>query len=66
MPPNEASRKEIENKVWRNLYPEFGRKTMTPKFSIGHHVRITKQKIALDQNTLNDGRKRFLQFLKFN
>ena len=24
MTPKEASRKENENKVWRNLYPEFG------------------------------------------
>ena len=37
-----ASRKENENKGWRNLYPEFGCKTLIPKFSIGDHVRITK------------------------
>ena len=43
MTPKEASRKEIENKVWRNLYPEFGGKTLTPKFSIGDNVRITKK-----------------------
>ena len=35
MTPKEASRKENENKVWRNLYPEFGGKTFTPKCSIG-------------------------------
>ena len=35
MTPKEAIRKENENKVWRNLYPEFGGKTLTPKFSIG-------------------------------
>ena len=35
MTPKEASRKENENKVWRNLYPEFGGKTLTPTFSIG-------------------------------
>ena len=40
----EASRKENENKVWRNLYPEFRDKTLTPKFSIGDNVRITKKK----------------------
>ena len=28
----EASRKENENKVWRNLYPEFGGKTVSQKF----------------------------------
>ena len=44
MTQNEASRKENENKVWRNLYKEFGVKTFTAKFSIGDHVRITKKK----------------------
>ena len=47
--PKEASRKENENKVWRNLYPEFGGKTLSPKFSIGDHVRITKKKITFDK-----------------
>ena len=42
MTPKEASRKEKENKVWRQLYPEFGGKTSTPKFSISDHVRMTK------------------------
>ena len=32
MSPKEASRKKNENKVWRNLYPEFGGKTLAPKF----------------------------------
>ena len=41
MTPKEASRKENEKKVWRNLYPEFGGKTLTPQFSIGDLVRIT-------------------------
>ena len=44
MSPKEASHKENENKVWRNLYPEFGGKTLAPKFSIGDNVRITKKK----------------------
>ena len=44
MTPKEASRKEKENKVWRNLYPEFFGKTLASKFSIGNHVRITKKK----------------------
>ena len=42
MTPKEASRKENEKKVWRNLYQEFGGKTLAPKFAIGDHVRITK------------------------
>ena len=32
MTSKEASRKENENKVWRNLYPEFDDKTLTPTF----------------------------------
>ena len=34
MTPNEASRKENEDKVCRNLHPEFGGKTLTPKFRL--------------------------------
>ena len=49
MTPKEASRKENENKVWRNLYPEFGGKTLAPKCSIGDHVRITKKKKTFDK-----------------
>ena len=49
MTPKEASRKENENKVWRNLYPEFGDKTLAPKFSTDDNVRITKKKNLLDR-----------------
>ena len=42
MTPNEASRKENDNKVWRSLYPEFGGMTLAPQFSIDDNVRITK------------------------
>ena len=45
----EASRKENENKLWRNLYPEFGGKILTPKFWIGDNVRITKKKKTFDK-----------------
>ena len=34
MTTKEASRKENENRVWRNLYPEFGGKTLTPNFRL--------------------------------
>ena len=44
MTPKEASRMENDYKLWRNLYPEFGGKTLVPKFSIGDHVRIAKKK----------------------
>ena len=49
MTPKEASCKVHENKVWRNLYPELGGKTLTPKFSIGDSIRITKKKKAFDK-----------------
>ena len=49
MTPQEASRKEDENKVWRNLYPEFGGKTLAPKFSIDDYVRITKKKKTFEK-----------------
>ena len=49
MTPKEACRKENENKVWRNLYPEFGGKALAPKFSIGDNVRITKKKDMFDK-----------------
>ena len=47
MTPNEASRNE--NKVWKNLYPELGVKTLSPKFAIGDNVRITKKKKIFDK-----------------
>ena len=65
MTPMEESRKEIDNKVWRNLYPEFVCGSLTPTFSIGDHVRITKKKKTLIKDTLKDGLKRVLQFQKF-
>ena len=34
MTPKEASHKESKNKVWRNLYPEFGGKTLTQNFRL--------------------------------
>ena len=49
MTPKEASRKENDIKVWRNLYPELSGKTLTPKFSISDHVRITKKKNTFDK-----------------
>ena len=49
MIPKEASCEKNEIKVWRNLYPEFGGKTVAPKFSIGDHVRITKKKKTFDK-----------------
>ena len=50
MSPKEASRKENENKVWRNLYPEFCGKTLAPTFLIGDIVRITKKTNLFDKD----------------
>ena len=47
--PKKASRKENENKVWKNLYLDFGGKTLAPKFSIGDNVRITKKTNVFDK-----------------
>ena len=66
MTPMEANRKQNENKLWRNLHPEFGGKTMTPKISIGDNVPITKKTNCLIKVTLKGGWKRFSKFLKFN
>ena len=55
MTPKEAGSMENENKVWRNLYPEFGGKTLSPQFSIGDHVRIGKKKKTLIKVTLKGG-----------
>ena len=57
---------ENENKVWRNLYPELGGKTLTPQDSVGDNVRIAKKNKTFDKNALKDGRKRFFKFLEFN
>ena len=46
MTQKEASRRENENKVWRNLYPD---KTMTPTFSVNDYVRITKERKTIDK-----------------
>ena len=49
MTPIEASREVNKNKVWRNLYPEFGGVTLILKFSIGDNVRITREKKIFDK-----------------
>ena len=49
MTPKEASHTENENKVWRNLYPEWGDKTLIPILSVGDNVRITKKKKTFDK-----------------
>ena len=39
MTPVKASRRENENKIWRNLYLNFQGKTLTPKFSFGEKLK---------------------------
>ena len=64
MTPNEARCKENENKVWRNLYPEFGGKTLAPKSSIDDHVRITKKKKTFDKGYTQRWTEEVLKILK--
>ena len=48
--PVEASKKENEFKVWRNLYPDrYKTSRLNPKFSKGDKVRITKKKGVLEK-----------------
>ena len=44
MTPVEASKKENEVRVFRNLYPDLTRQPMRAKFKIGDKVRILKKK----------------------
>ena len=44
-----ASQKKNGNKVFRNLYPDIGGKTLTPYFSVGDIVRITKKKYLFEK-----------------
>ena len=66
MTPVEANREENENKVWRNLYPEFGGKILTPKFSIGDNVRIRKKKNVFDKGYIQRWMEEILKFQRFN
>ena len=48
--PVEASKKENELKVWRNLYPDrYKTSRLNPKFSVGDEVRITKKKTVFEK-----------------
>ena len=50
MTPTEASKRENENKVWRNLYSDYSPpERKTPKFSVDDKVRITKKKSIFDK-----------------
>ena len=48
--PKEASKKKNELTVWRNLYPDRYKKyNITPKFSVGDKVRISKKKAVFEK-----------------
>ena len=48
--PIEASKKKNELTVWRNLYPDrYKINNLTPKFSVGDEVRITKKKTVFEK-----------------
>ena len=48
--PIEASKKKNELTVWRNLYPDrFKIHDLTPKFSVGDQVRISKKKKTFEK-----------------
>ena len=48
--PIDASKKKNELTVWRNLYPDrFKINELTPKFSVGDEVRITKKKKVFEK-----------------
>ena len=48
--PIDASKEENELTVWRNLYPDrFKINELTPKFSVGDEVRITKKKKVFEK-----------------
>ena len=50
MTPIEASKKKNELTVWRNLYPDrYKIYDLTPKFSVGDKVRITKKKKVFEK-----------------
>ena len=50
MTPVEASKKENELTVWRNLYPDrHERIEKNPKFSVGDRVRISKKKAVFEK-----------------
>ena len=50
MTPIDASKKENELTVWRNLYPDRHKiNNITPKFSVGDEVRIIKKKKVFEK-----------------
>ena len=50
MTPTNASKKENQLRVWRNLYPDhLELKDIEPKFSVGDKVGISKKKKTFEK-----------------
>ena len=66
MTPTEASKRENENEVWRNLYGDYSPpERKTPKFSVDDKVRITKKKGIFDKGYTPRWTEEVLQCQKF-
>ena len=58
--------KKNELTVWRNLYPERYKKyDITPKFSVGDEVRITKKKKVFEKGIPQDGQRKYSLLQKY-
>ena len=66
MTPVEASKKENEVRVYRNLYPDLTRRPMRAKFKTGDKVRILKKKGLFEKGFIPTGQKKCSPFQKFN
>ena len=64
--PSEASKRENENEVWRNLYGDYSPpERKTPKFQLMIKSESLKRNLFLTRGIHHAGPKRFLQFQKF-
>jgi len=65
MTPVEASKKENEVRVYRNLYPDLTRRLIRAKVKIGDKVRIQKKKGLFEKDSPQTGQKKCSPFQKF-
>jgi len=65
MTPVEASKKENEVRVYRNLYPDLTRRPMRAKFKTGDNVRILKKKGLFEKGFTPNWTKEVFTFQKF-
>ena len=65
MTPVEASKKENEVRVYRNLYQEFERRLIHAKFKTGDEVQILMKKGFLKRVSPQTGQKKSSPFQKF-